>query len=134
MRACLDTNILVSAALFRGNERALLELAMEGKLELVLSVWILAELEKVLWRIGMSKQARYGYISRLRGISELVRPPTRGLRDEVRDAADRKVLGTAITGSCDYLVTGDKELLSLGEVRGVRIIRTSEALSKLRVK
>ncbi|MEA1904517.1 MAG: putative toxin-antitoxin system toxin component, PIN family [Candidatus Hadarchaeota archaeon] len=133
MRVCLDTNILVSAALLGGNERKLLELARKGKFKLVLSAWILSELEEVLrTKIGISDLERYGYIYWLREISELARPTTGRLRDKVAGDSDRKVVGTAVAGSCRYLVTGDKELLRLGKVRNVEIIKTTEALLKLK--
>jgi len=38
------------------------------------------------------------------------------------DADDLPVLGTAIAGQVDCLITGDQQLLALGEYRGVRIL------------
>ena len=36
------------------------------------------------------------------------------------DAEDDHVLGTAVAANADYLVTGDRGLLRVGEYRGVR--------------
>jgi predicted nucleic acid-binding protein len=33
--------------------------------------------------------------------------------------------GTAMAGNCEYIVTGDKDLLDLRQVEGVRIISLS---------
>jgi predicted nucleic acid-binding protein len=39
-----------------------------------------------------------------------------------RDADDDVVLGTAIAGRCDAIVTGDKDLLDLGGYRDIPIV------------
>lgn len=43
----------------------------------------------------------------------------------------RLVLATAISGAADYLVTGDKELRALDNVRGVRILALQAMLAML---
>ena len=49
-RVVLDTNVLISAILFGGQPRAVLELAIKGEIDLVLSVHILDEVRDVLIR------------------------------------------------------------------------------------
>jgi predicted nucleic acid-binding protein len=44
---------------------------------------------------------------------------------------DDLVLATAISGNVDYLVTLDRQLLTFGEYRGVRIVSTREFLALL---
>ena len=48
IRITPDTNVLVSAFFYNGNERAIVEAAIQGKLRFVLSTEILDELIKVL--------------------------------------------------------------------------------------
>ena len=50
MRVVLDTNVIISALNFSGNERLALELALRGRFELVLSWFILEEVAGVLTR------------------------------------------------------------------------------------
>jgi predicted nucleic acid-binding protein len=38
------------------------------------------------------------------------------------DADDDVVLGTAVAGRCDAIVTGDKDLLDLVRYRGIEIV------------
>jgi putative PIN family toxin of toxin-antitoxin system len=128
MRVCLDTNILASAFFFDGNEQRVLKLAIDGKYELILSNWILFELEKVLRRMGVSARATWAYLVRLKRTSKVVRPVVKGLKNKIRDPPDRKVAGTAVAGICDYLVTGDKELLELAEIEGVKIVKSRQLL------
>ena len=43
-----------------------------------------------------------------------------------RDPDDDWILATAVAGECEYLVTGDKDLLALGRFNNVRILRPAE--------
>ena len=50
MRVVLDTNVLVSALNFPGNERLVLEFGMRGRFEFYLSPFVLQEVAGVLVR------------------------------------------------------------------------------------
>jgi predicted nucleic acid-binding protein len=43
------------------------------------------------------------------------------------------VLGTAVAGQADYLVTGDKQLLELGNYQGIPILSPREFYDRVRV-
>lgn len=49
----------------------------------------------------------------------------------VRDPKDRIVLGCALGGEADYVVTGDKDLLILKHYEGIRILNAVEFLAAL---
>jgi putative PIN family toxin of toxin-antitoxin system len=51
----------------------------------------------------------------------LVRPQARS-RPVCRDRDDDKVLETAVAGQADIILTGDRDLLVLGEYKGIRIL------------
>ena len=44
----------------------------------------------------------------------------------LRDRRDAHVLAAAIVSRCDVVVTGDRDLVVLGEVEGVKILRPSQ--------
>ena len=44
------------------------------------------------------------------------------------------MIGTAFAAGADWLVTGDRLLLSVGEYQGVRIVTVAEALQALAAK
>ena len=48
------------------------------------------------------------------------------------DTEDDLVLGTAVKANADYLVTGDKGLLQIGEYRGVLIVDAATFLVLVR--
>lgn len=133
IRATLDTNILVSALLYPGNERKILEAAIEGKFKSITSPAILDELGRILARLGVGELEAEGYLIRIMEISE-VRVPKRLDDVEIRDREDIKILECAHSGASYYIVTGDEDLLSLKEYDGIKIIRSLELLSLLDLK
>jgi len=50
---------------------------------------------------------------------------------ELRDPKDLMVLAAAVGGGADAIVTGDKDLLALGEFRGIPILDVSKVLTQL---
>ena len=133
IRTTLDTNILVSALLYPGNERKILEAAIDGKFKSITSPAILDELGRVLARLGVGEIETEGYLIRIMEISE-VRVPKRLNDVEIRDREDIKILECAHSGASDYIVTGDEDLLSLKEYDGIKIIRSRELLRLLDTK
>lgn len=49
-----------------------------------------------------------------------------------RDVKDDYLVAYALVGSANYLVTGDEDLRSLGEIEGVKIVTPSEFLAILK--
>lgn len=122
MKVVFDTNILVSALVFPGGrgEAALLRIAGERD-RLLLSRAILDELLGVLARKFARDPEELARVALL--LSDLSIPvkPRRRLR-VVKDDPDNRVLECAATGGADAIVTGDADLLELGEYHGIRII------------
>lgn len=56
MRAVVDTNVLVSGLLWRGNPARVLDAILENRLELCLTEELLCELDDVLRRPRLAKQ------------------------------------------------------------------------------
>ena len=122
MRVIFDTNIFVSAFVIPGSlaEKAILKI-IEGDDTLLLSKEILDELLSTL----STKFSRdRGEISRVAVIlSERVEwvRPTQRIR-VLKDEPDNRILERAISGKADIVVTGDKEMLRLGEYGKTKII------------
>jgi putative PIN family toxin of toxin-antitoxin system len=120
VRVLLDTNVVVSAILFGGIPRQLLEGALTGELDLITSPPLVAELERVLIRKFEFPSTMAASIrAELESLSEVVEPSP--MRPVLSDPADDLVLATAVTGAADVIVTGDKELLALESYEGVSI-------------
>lgn len=126
-----DTNILFSASGWRGKPFQCVQLARAGQVEAVTCPELLDELvEKLELKLGLSPErtaeAVADYLSFVRVVSI---PKT--LDAVPRDREDNAVLESAIEGGAEFIVSGDKDLLSLGSFRGIRIIRASEFLNLL---
>jgi putative PIN family toxin of toxin-antitoxin system len=130
VRVLLDTNVLVSGLHFRGSApRQCLELAIGGRVQLVTSPQLLAELEGVLvdhlsWDAERAAAAR-GLLEEL----AMVVTPT--ARPQVcRDPDDDEVLAAAELGRMEAVVTGDKDLLVLEAYAGAPILAPAEFLRR----
>lgn len=122
MRVLLDTNVLISAVLFGGRPRALLVAAIEGRFDLVTSPVLLEKLERLLTsKLGFSAAASAAVRSELEGVAAVVEP--RRVPRVARDRDDDRVLAAAVEGGAELIVTGDTDLLVLGQHRGIRIER-----------
>ncbi len=129
MRAVIDNNVLVSAAIIGGVPRRALDWLVENGTILV-SLDALEELADVLGRKKFDRylpeEQRLDFIHRYLEISELVRidePIT-----ACRDPKDDKFLELAVNGNADYVITGDRDLLVLSPFRGIGIVTPKDFL------
>ncbi len=123
IKVVLDTNVVLSAVLFGGKPRQILEAAVGGTIRICISGPTIAELGAVLHRpkFGFGPQTVQAIISEMIAIAEWVEPRKhRGLVKD--DPEDNMFLDCAIEANVDYLVSGDHHLLSIGKCEGVRIV------------
>lgn len=136
MRLVLDTNVVISALLWGGTPERLIELAGDGSVELVTSRGLLDELAELLGRPKLAaKLARDGQsateiVTRYAQAAEVVEaPPVTG--SGIRDPDDAVVLGCAIAARAQAIVSGDKDLLSLGVYQEIPILSPTQCLARL---
>lgn len=138
MRIVLDTNVVVSALLWRGTPHHLLAaIAQRSNIQLYSSTALLEELADVLTRRSATKrlalidQAARGVLADYALAIELVKPASVP-RVVVGDVDDDQVIAAAVAARADLIVSGDrKHLLSLGSHQGIAIIEASEALRRI---
>jgi putative PIN family toxin of toxin-antitoxin system len=128
-----DTNVIVSALFWEGNESKIVHLVEEGKIKLLASVALLDELKKVLMyeRFGLNEKEIDDNVKYILTISEIISPKRR-LRVISEDPADDRVLECALAGKVAYIVSGDKHLLQLKKFGSAKIVRAKELLSVLK--
>ena len=132
MRVVLDTNVMVSALNFPGNERLVLELALRGRFEFYLSRFILEEVAGVLTRkFDWDEERTAQVLQAIENGATVIDPPR--LPELIEDGhADNRILECAVATNADYLITGDRRhLLPIGEHQGTRIINAPRFLSAL---
>jgi putative PIN family toxin of toxin-antitoxin system len=129
MKVVLDTNVLISAIVFGGNPRKLLEEILRGEPKLFLSDFILDELKGVLKRpkFGFPPEVILSIITELNAIGYIVTPSEK-IRKIKEDPSDNRILECAMEAKADYIISGDIHLLSLKGHRNVRVIGPAEYL------
>lgn len=129
-RVVLDTNILVSALLFKGDLARIVDLWKKGKIIPVLSRETFAEFKAVLEypKFSLTRQEIKVIIEEeLLPYFEVIE-----ITDDVegicRDTDDDKFIACAVSASADFIVTGDKDLLDMGKYKSIKIISASVLL------
>lgn len=122
VRVVCDTNVLVSALLGSSVNRGIVEIFKTGQITLLFSKETLAELTEVLGRPHLKIPP-----SEIRSLFRVVRKRALMIRSvevlyRCRDSKDEMILAVAHSGKASYLVTRDKDILSLSTISKFRIL------------
>jgi putative PIN family toxin of toxin-antitoxin system len=122
IRIVLDTNVIVSALVFGGMPRSVLELAEARQCQFFYSEPIQIEVRRVLsekfeWPQAMLREA----LPVLWSMGELVVPRTT-VEAVPDDPDDNHILECAVEAQAQVLVSGDHHLLALQEYKSIRIV------------
>ena len=130
----LDTNIYISAFIFAGKARKVLDLAIENKVDIYISEDILNEIKKVLQRkkFSLNNFQIHSILSEIESVTKLVYPDKK-LNDLCRDRDDHIILECAEKSKADFIITGDKDLLVLETYLGTKILSPADFLNKKNV-
>ncbi|MEW6067127.1 MAG: putative toxin-antitoxin system toxin component, PIN family [Nitrospirota bacterium] len=129
-KVILDTNILVSALLFKGDLAGIVDLWKEGQIIPVLSRETFAEFKAVLEypKFSLTRQEIKVIIEEeVLPFFEVIEVKDK-IKGICRDADDDKFIACAVSAAADFLISGDKDLLNIGRYKSVRIISASELL------
>ena len=130
LRILLDTNIYVSAILFKGKPRLVLQELVDERVLAFISNEILKELEDTLSKpkFKLNNDFVQIVISEIRDITKLISISPLNNYLELRDRNDYHILEAAYSAKIDFLVTGDKDLLSLKNKPDFKIVSPEEFL------
>ena len=120
-RLVVDSNVWISALVFGGAPRQVFEAIVHDGLRLVVSAEILTEVRRVA---GVKFPDFTDDVEALIGVlQENLEVVSLGsiTIDVCRDPDDNRVLETAILGDAEAIVSGDKDLLVLGDYEGIAI-------------
>jgi len=119
-RVVLDTNVLVSALVFRtGNPAALRTAWQAERIRPMASHETASELIRVLAypKFQLTDIEREDLLAEYLPWCESITVPANIVVPEIRDPDDRMFLRLALAGQADALVSGDQDLLSLMDFR-----------------
>jgi putative PIN family toxin of toxin-antitoxin system len=128
IRAVLDTNVLISGLVAeQSSPHRLLDAWLEGRYILVTSLYLVEELIHVLSypriaeRLRLSETELTAILAALLSRAE-VTPGRLRLSGVTRDPKDDAVVACAREGQADYIVSGDQDLLVLGETESIQVV------------
>jgi len=130
-RVILDTNIIISGILFKGEAiRSLLLFAL-NEYQLVFSQSTWDELASVIQRDAFEKNMPLG--ARLRALAELGTMvevvSSTSIVTDCRDPKDNKFLSLALDANVTAIVTGDNDLKVLHPYKGIAIYSPADFMS-----
>lgn len=128
----LDTNVLVSALLFRGETSRLVDLWKKGRIIPVITQETFEEFKDVLTYQKFSlneKEIKTIIEEEILPFFEVVEVQKK-IRRICRDSEDDKFISCALSASAEFLISGDKDLCDLGKYKSVKIVKVSDFLKK----
>ena len=131
MKLVLDTNIFISAFYWGGNPQKIIDKIIEGTDELYISDKILKEISAVMSRpkFKSTQDIIERYIKTIEKIGKkvFISGEIKGI---CRDKEDDDKIECGITSGADFLITGDNDLLILGNYQNLKIISINDYLNK----
>lgn len=132
MRIVIDTNVIASAIYFGGKPYQLLRYIMEGCVDVVASKEIVDEYEEIILRL----QQKYPTITTKIPLHDiLTKFEIIRVNSDIhvsRDPDDDKFISCAVDGKCLYIVSGDNDLLTIGNYEGIEILTVAAFLDRLK--
>jgi len=136
LRVVIDTNVFISAILFRGELNKLVDLWQKNEFLFLISPEVLNE---YIWVLSYPKFRLSGNEVK-HVIQEELLPFVKPLIVKAEpniiktDPSDNKFLSLAMEGKADYIVSGDKHLLELKKYGEIRIAPLKNFLSPYKKK
>jgi len=131
IKAVFDTNIYISAILFGGMGRKLLNLAIRDEITLYTSPAIILEVAlKLKDKFSWGEKEIVKVVEAIGDIALLVKPE-RQVKVVEADPDDDRILEAALAAEADCIVTGDKHLLRIKKYKDINILSPREFLDIL---
>jgi putative PIN family toxin of toxin-antitoxin system len=132
MTVVIDTNVVLSAILFGGKPKQVLEMALSGSIQLAISESLVNDLQGVLQRpkFELSGQLAQTVVSEYTSIATWIEP-SEHFNVVVDDPSDNHFIDCAVAAEADYLITGDRHLLNLGTFKMIKIVSVDNFIDTL---
>lgn len=129
-KVTLDTNIIISALVFGGNSKEIIEKINKREFKVYISPQLVSELIDVLIKkFNFSKKMIMLLEAQIITLFNIVYP-TQNI-DVVRDVDDNRVLEVAVASNSSVIVTGDKDLLDLKKYKNIKIMNPKNFLDSI---
>lgn len=142
MKVIFDANVLISYLLTsekEGTISTIVEAGFEGKYLLILPHEVVSELRKKITvkeylSLRIPQPTAEKFITALCVIADIPSPIAEVIPEVGRDLKDDYLLAYGTVEECEYLVTGDEDLLVLEQVGKLKIVSPAEFYEILKKK
>ena len=131
MRVVIDTNVVISGAFFGGIPRKIMEMAIDERFSVCANDNIVQEYKETTQEMIADKKGHINENVLSSFLRELELLSPQSSLSVCRDPDDDKFINCAIDAKAIYVVSGDKDLLSMGQVEGILMITAREFYDKL---
>jgi len=134
MKIVIDTNVIASGVFFGGKPRKLLELLFQHKIDAYVSPEILQEYQETFEYLK-NKYPNHPVnvpVTQIALSCKIIEPVSD--IHVCRDPDDDKFISCAVDGKCLYIVSGDKDLLSIGQFDTVEMVTVSDFFKRFRTE
>lgn len=134
MKVVVDVNVWISALLWGGTPRQILQLAQNHQIAIFASDELFAELENTLRRTKFQSKIQSLDLT----VEDILDAAKEVLNfcattdvnvPELRDPKDNKIIAAALSAEAEVLISGDLDLLTLQEFSGIRIVTPTDFIN-----
>ena len=126
MKIVIDTNIVISATFFGGIPRKVIDLVIKGNVIAYTNAAILAEYEETTLDMTVSKKGNINQELFDRFINKIEVVDSVAVVNVCRDPDDNKFIACAVDAKAIYIVSGDKDLLTVEKYDEIEIVTAKE--------
>ena len=130
MKIVIDTNVIISAIFFGGNPQKIIEAVVDGGFHAFATPAIIEEYCEIVDEMVKRRQGRLNRHILSPLIAKLSVIEAVSVVKISRDPDDDKFIECAIDAGAIYIISGDKDLLDVGEYQNVQIITAQEFCQK----
>ena len=130
MKIVVDTNVVISGVFFGGNPRQIVEAIVNGDINAYATTEIVDEYMGIIESMIERKQGRLNQSILSPFFSSLKMIESKTVVEVSRDPDDDKFIECAVDAEALYIVSGDNDLLDIGQYEGIQIITAKEFCEK----
>ena len=130
MRIIIDTNIVISGAFFNGLPKTILKSVADEKFDVFISDEILKEYHKSVNEMLEKDKYHLNFALFEAFMKNIKMIESKSNVKICRDPDDDKFINCAIDAKAIYIVSGDKDLLTIGQYEDIEILTAKEFYDK----
>ena len=130
MRIIIDTNIVISGAFFNGLPKTILKSVADEKFDVFISDEILKEYHKSVKEMLEKDKYHLNFALFEAFMKSIKMIESKSNVKICRDPDDDKFINCAIDAKAIYIVSGDKDLLTIGQYEDIEIVTAKEFYDK----